>query len=106
MIYRNYSVGTVIRRRNGYNFVKTRDGWKAEHRMIAELKLVDRELEPGEKVFHLDNTLRGEDGFNDKNNLAVIKFRTTKWTNFVKSKILYVPDKEPVKYKDFVINKK
>ncbi len=87
---RSYNVGTVLMRTDGVPHVKTEDGWKAEHRRIMELRM-SRELVEGEKVFHLDNTLKGEKGFNDPKNLAVIKCRTTKWIKLSHSRVLFEP---------------
>lgn len=100
-IGRNYKNGTKILRRDGYVFVKVGGAWQAEHRLVASYKLIDRELLPGEKVYHKDNTLRGEDGFNDADNLVVVKFRTTKWAKLKKSKVIYVPKNDTKK--DFVL---
>lgn len=91
---RTYQAGSVVQRTDGIPWVKTSEGWKAEHRHIMELRL-NRELEEGEKVFHLDNTLRDDPkAFNDPKNLAVIKCRTTKWVKLVRSRVLYEPKKE------------
>lgn len=89
--FRRYVPGTVTIRSDGYTFVSTADGQRAEHRLIMEHRL-GRELEKGEKVMHLDNTLRGVDpkAFNDPRNLAVVKCRTTKWQK-VKCRVLYAP---------------
>lgn len=95
-IQRNsYIVGHVVERTDGIPHVKTGEGWQAEHRHIMELRL-GRELEEGEKVFHLDNTLKGVDpkAFNDPKNLAVIKCRTTKWVKLSRCRVLYEPKKE------------
>jgi hypothetical protein len=89
--FRRYVPGTVTIRSDGYTFVKTADGQKAEHRLIMEHRL-GRDLEKGEKVMHLDNTLRGVDpkAFNDPKNLAVVRCRTTKWVK-IKCRVLHVP---------------
>lgn len=96
-----YRTGTVVMRRDGTVQVKTKEGWIPEHRLVMEHQL-GRELEEGEKVFHLDNTLKGEEEYNDRRNLTVIKCRTTKWINLVKSRVMYIPRKDVTKYKEFV----
>lgn len=91
---RSYQVNTVVQRTNGIPHVKLKEGWKPEHRHIIELRL-NRDLELGEKVFHLDNTLRDDPkAFNDPKNLAVIKCRTTKWVKLKSSRVLFEPKKE------------
>lgn len=94
---RTYQDGTVIQRTDGIPWVKTDEGWKPEHRRIMELRL-SRDLEEGEKVFHLDNTIRDNPkAFNDPKNLAVIKCRTTKWIKFKHSRVLFEPKKTEFK---------
>lgn len=102
MAHRAVPIGTVKMLTSGTVVVKTRkNGWVAEHRLVKALKL-GRDLLPNEKVFHIDNTSRGEDGHNDDKNLIVIRHRTTQWVKFSQTKILYIPKKEPVKLKEFV----
>lgn len=101
-IYRRYNVGTVVMRRDGITQVKTSDGWIPEHRFVMQNRL-DRDLELGEKVFHLDNTLRGEKAFNDPRNLTVIKCRTTKWVKLVRSRVVYEPKKGASRYKEYAL---
>lgn len=102
-----YPLGTVVMRTTGYNYVKTREGLIPEHRLKMQLKLGHELVKASDdqgwahKVFHLDNTLRGTDAFNDEKNLTVVKVRTTKWTA-MRSHIVYMPKKEPVKLADFV----
>jgi hypothetical protein len=55
------------------------------------MQRMDRDLQPGEKVHHLDNTLLGEKGYNDPKNLVVIKCRTTKWKKLSHSRLVYEP---------------
>lgn len=100
---RTYAVGTVLLRTDGVPHVKTPDGWRAEHRHIMELRL-GRELDEGEKVFHLDNTLRGEDvkAYNDPKNLAVIKCRTKAWIKLSHSRVLFEP-KPGKKLKEYAV---
>ena len=98
---RSYTLGTVVMRTNGITHVKTRvqtpEGdkakWIAEHRLVV-MQRMERELEPGEKVHHLDNTLLGEKGYNDPKNLVVIKCRTTKWKKLTRSRVVYEPKQE------------
>lgn len=92
MSVRIAKAGTVKMRTNGYVFVKTSvAGWQPRHRLVASLKLLDRDLVPGERVLHKNNNLRGQDGFDDPENLVVIQQRTTKWKNFRHSRTLYEP---------------
>lgn len=86
---RAYPVGTKVQHTTRYVHVKGADGkWKAEHRWIAELQLLDRELEPGEKVFHKD----GLKDNNDPGNLVVIRFATSKFVKLKKSVVLFIPE--------------
>lgn len=80
-------VGSVVQYRTGYIYVKTSDGWKAESRVVAELKLVKRELEQGEKVFHRD----GDRTNNRPENLAVIKFNPTKYRLLPGPNLIHLP---------------
>ena len=85
---RNYPTGTKVQHRTGYVHVKGSGGkWKSEHRWIAELKILSRELEPGEKVFHKD----GDRAHNDDDNLVVIKFNTAKFVPLKKARIIFMP---------------
>lgn len=99
---RVYREGHVVQRTDGIPWVKTSEGWKAEHRRIMELR--EGELQPGWKVFHLDNNLRDDPkAFNDPKNLTIIKCRTTKWVKFKRTRVLYEPPiKKADKYKQFV----
>lgn len=84
----NYPTGSKVQRTNRYVHIKGADGkWKAEHRWIAELQLLDRDLEPGERVFHKDGTK----DHNDPGNLVVIKFSTAKFIPLKKSVVLFIP---------------
>lgn len=80
-------VGTVVQHRDGYIYVKTEKGWVAEARLVAELKLVKRELEPGEKVFHRNGT-RDE---NEPGNLVVIRFNMTKYQFLPSARLIHLP---------------
>jgi hypothetical protein len=100
-LVRNYPNRTKVMRRDGNVFVKVGGAWKAEHRLVAEFKLANRELMPGEKVCHKDNTLIGEDDFNDAGNLVIIRCRTRKWAKLKKSKVIYLP--KPDLKKDLVL---
>lgn len=85
---RNYPAGSKVQHTTGYVHVKGTDGkWKSEHRWIAELQILDRELEPGERVFHKD----GSRAHNDPGNLVVIRFSTAKFVPLKRSKVLFIP---------------
>jgi hypothetical protein len=85
---RNYPVGSKVQHTTRYVFVKGSEGkWKSEHRWMAELKLLNRELEEGERVFHKD----GVKDNNNPDNLVVIKFSTAKFVPMKKSKVLFIP---------------
>lgn len=88
---RSYNVGTILQRTDGVPYVKTAEGWKAEHRL--KMEHLEGELEPGWRVYHKDNNLRGIDpkAFNHKDNLVIIKCRTTKWVKLVNSRVLFEP---------------
>lgn len=88
---KNYPVGTEIQYRNGVTRIKTSKGWTTKSRFIAEHQLLDRPLEKGEKVYHKDCTSRGELGYDHKDNLVVLKFRTSRFVLLPKSRILFIP---------------
>ena len=83
----NYPAGARIQRRSGYIFTKTAEGMKAESRWVAEQKILSRDLEPGERVFHKN----GDREDNSAQNLSVIKFNTTKYVPLKTSRVLFVP---------------
>lgn len=88
-MHKNYPVGTKVQHRNRYIFVKC-DGekkWKAEHRWVMEQKVLGRDLEEGERVYHRD----GDRENNQPANLVAIKFATTKYVFLKKSRVLYIP---------------
>lgn len=100
-IRRVYSVGAVVERPDGIRYVKTKEGMVAEHRRIMQLKHGD--FQPGWRVIHLDNNLRGEEEFNDINNLVIQKCRTTKWVKLKHSRVVFDPEKHAKrKYKEYV----
>ncbi len=87
----NYPRGTKIQRTNRYVFIKQQTGqWKAEHRWVMEQKVLGRDLEEGERVFHR-NGIKDE---NDPGNLVVVKFSTTKFVPLKKSVVLFIPKKQ------------
>lgn len=90
---RSYNLGTIVMDREGITKVKTKQGWIAEHR-LKMMQRVDEEWKQGWKVCHKDNNLRGEDGFNDLDNLVLIKCRTTKWTKFKHARVMFEPKQE------------
>lgn len=85
---RNYPVGSKVQHTTRYVHIKQDDGsWKSEHRWMMEQKVLGRELEPGEKVFHKD----GSKDNNAPDNLVVIKFSTEKFVKLKKSVVLFIP---------------
>lgn len=87
---KSYPVGTRVQHRNGYIVVKveTDEGgarMMAESRRIWELKRGD--LEPGDRVFHVD----GDRTNNDISNLAMVHFNQTKFVFLKASQVLYMP---------------
>lgn len=85
-----YPVGTRVQHRNGYIVVKveTDDGgakMMAESRRVWELRRGD--LEPGDRVFHID----GDRTNNDIRNLAMVHFNQTKFVFLKRSQVLYMP---------------
>lgn len=83
-----YSEGTIIQRRNRYRFIKTSEGLRAEHRVIAESKMLNRELYKNERVFHLDCDHVDD---NSPENLVVIKYRTNPFRPLPESRVIYIP---------------
>lgn len=87
---RSYPVGTKVRHRNGYVFVKVENddsGAKmmAESRRIWEL--THGPLEEGDRVFHIN----GNREDNSVKNLAMVHFNQTKFKFYKSSEILYMP---------------
>ncbi len=84
-----HSVGTKVQYRNGYIKVKLElDGevyWEAESRRVWEL--THGELEPGDRVYHID----GDRTNNQINNLAKVHFNSTKFVFLKQSRVLYTP---------------
>lgn len=80
-------VGAVVQHRDGYAYVKTEEGWIAEHRIVAALKVERRELMTGEKVYHKDGNREN----NKPDNLAVIRFNTTKYRLLPAPRLLFMP---------------
>lgn len=85
---RGQPFGTVIQRTNGYCFVRTPQGVRPVSQVVAEKEILHRELEPDERVYHLDCTKRGN---NKAENLVVIRVNTNKWRPLPSAKIIYVP---------------
>lgn len=83
-----YNDGTIIQRTNHYRYVKVDGKFRAEHRLVAEYKLLKRELMPNERVFHLDCSNVAD---NDPENLVVIKYRTNKFRPLPQSRVIYIP---------------
>lgn len=46
----NAAVGDERVSQNGYLYVKTEDGWKLAHRLMAEREILKRPLNPNERV--------------------------------------------------------
>lgn len=46
----NAAVGDERVSQNGYLYVKTEDGWKLAHRLMAEREILGRPLNPNERV--------------------------------------------------------
>lgn len=86
-----YREGTIVQHRNHIRYVKVEGKMMAEHRLVAERDILNRELMSNERVFHL-NCDRIDD--NDSENLVVISFRTNKFRPLPESRVIYVP-KEP-----------
>lgn len=84
----SYPKGSKVQHRSRYIFIKQDNrAWKAEHRWIMEQKRLGRDLEPGERVFHLN----GVKDANHIENLVVIKFSMTKFVPLKKSVVLFIP---------------
>lgn len=83
----NYIPGTRVQRRDGYVFIKTDAGLMAEHRWIAQQKIVGRILRKGECVIRR-NPVRDD---NRPENLVVVQHALTKFALLPKSRVIYVP---------------
>lgn len=83
-----YIEGTIIQRTNHYRYIKVAGVLRAEHRVVAEHKILNRELMPNERVFHRDCENVAD---NNPENLVVIKYRTHKFRPLPQTKIIYVP---------------
>lgn len=84
-------IGTIVQRRDGNTYVKTERGWMPESRLVAQLQISGRDLEKNEKVYHRDCTGIGKRDYNYKENLVVLKFRTTKYRLLPHPEIVYLP---------------
>lgn len=84
-----YPIGSRVQWRNGYVFIKTDTGFKAEHRYVAEQKILGRELRPGEVVVRRtpDRSL------NLPTNLVVVEHRLEKFKYLPHPRIIYLPAK-------------
>ena len=82
-----YTVGTLIQQKSGYVFIKTEEGMKAEHRWVAEQKMLGRHLRKGEVVVRKtpDRTL------NTPANLVVVQHNLERFKYLPHPNILYVP---------------
>lgn len=83
----NYPPGSRIQHKSGYIFLKTQKGMMAEHRFIAEQKILRRDLEEGERVFRRN----GDREDNRPENLVVLKFSAIRFKLLEKSRVLYIP---------------
>lgn len=84
-LMRRYPVGAIVQHRDGYIFVKRDDGWIAQHRLVAEA--AHGELNKGDRVYHID----GDRTNNNKDNLVVLHFNTTRYHLLKTRRILYLP---------------
>jgi hypothetical protein len=82
---KSYPTGTRTQHRNGYIYVKTDAGLIAEGRRVWELH--HKDLKEGERIYHID----GDRTNNKIQNLAKIKFNTTKFVMLKESLVLWMP---------------
>lgn len=86
---RNYPAGSVVQRRNGYILVKIQKGkWESQARLNA-MKMLGRELQAGERVYHKDGNREN----NKPANLAVIRFNTVRYVFLKRARPLFIPSK-------------
>jgi hypothetical protein len=85
-----YTIGTLVQRRDGYVFVKTDKGLRAEHRVVAEQRILNRPLRKGEVVIRRapDRTL------NAPSNLVVVQHSLERFKYLPHPNILYVPARQ------------
>lgn len=84
-----HEVGTLVQHRDGYVFLKTEQGMVAQHRWIAEQKILGRELKEGEVVVR-----REPDRLNNKpENLVVVRHNLTKFKMLPEARVIWVPHK-------------
>lgn len=97
----NYPVGAVTEGSTGVQKVKTSEGWRPVSRVVAanSSKVINggRELDDQDKVFHLDNTLIGEKGYNDPSNLVVVRQRKEKVRFLRGGRVLFIPSQKKIK---------
>lgn len=90
----NYPVGSRVLRRDGNVHIKTEGGMVRLSRHVAAMSAQvmngGRDLDEWDRVCHLDNTMRGEEGFDDPRNLVVIRVNR-EHVRFFKSKVLFIP---------------
>lgn len=83
-----YLTGTLIQRRDGYVFIKTENGFMAQHRYVAVQKL-NRPLKQGEVVIR-----KKPDRLNNSwDNLVVVQHSLEKFKYLPCARIIYVPKK-------------
>ena len=82
---KSYPLGTRVQYRSGYIQVKTEDGLVTEARRVWEL--THGELEPGDRVFHVD----GDRTNNSIRNLAKVHYNQVAFKFLKESKILWMP---------------
>jgi len=85
-----YPAGSLIQRRDGYVFIKTDQGMKAQHRWVAEHMMLGRSLRKGEVVVRRspDRTL------NTAANLVVVQHRLERFKYLPHPNIIYIPAKK------------
>lgn len=93
----NYPAGAEVQQTSGHVKKKTHDGtWISRGRWMAAAKILKRDLEPGEKVYHRD----GNPANDDPSNLAVIRFNAAQY-RIKRSRVVWLPDL-PARAKPYV----
>jgi len=86
-----YLIGTLIRRRDGYIYIKTENGFMSQQRYVAMTKMLKRKLHPGECVIRL----KPKRDWNVPQNLVVVQHSLTKFKLLPRAEVIYVPKKRP-----------
>lgn len=82
-----YPIGSRIQRNSGYVYLKTTEGMKAEHRWVAEQRIIHRPLQKGEVVIRR----KPDRMLNTPENLVVVQHALEKFKYLPHARVIYIP---------------